>query len=70
VPYLDELALDIKVAEDAEIEKQKEKDEKDLESHGELQRILKNSARCTRALLHQSLDGSGQGDETSISDPR
>jgi hypothetical protein len=41
VPYLDELALDIKVAEDAEIEKQKEKDEKDLESHRELQRILK-----------------------------
>jgi hypothetical protein len=69
-PYLDELALDITVAEDAEIEKQKEKDEKDSESYRELQRILRNSDRCARALFHQSSDGSGQGDETSISDPR
>jgi hypothetical protein len=69
-PYLDELVLDIKVAEDAEIERQKEKDKKDLELRRELQRILKNSERCARALLHQRSDGSGQGDETSISDPR
>jgi hypothetical protein len=51
-PYLDELVLDIKVAEDAEIEKQKEKDKKDLEFHSELQRILRNSERCACALLH------------------
>jgi len=44
--------LDIKVAEGAEIEKQKEKDKKDLEFHSELQRILRNSERCARALLH------------------
>lgn len=69
-PYLDELVLDIKVAEDAEIEKQKEKDKKDLEFQGKLQSILKNSERCARALFHQSSEGSGQGDETSISDPR